>query len=111
MLLIASFFHNTKTRVAVLSSALKHFLREKPTVLRACVAKLKDVFYNCDICEDEAVQALAYLFSEGAKELCSAHTARAGSTDTHVYNKIWQVVVNTFIPRFLTKNMSNKHMV
>lgn len=59
-------------------------MEEDPIVVLALLADLKDTFDNFGVCDGEAVGALAYFLSNGAKKEYDAYTANGLSTDGHV---------------------------
>lgn len=72
-----------------LSPTLKNFTAEKLIAILAFIADCKGTFDNCGISEDEAVQALAYLLNDGAKEVHKAYTTNRMSTYAHIYLETW----------------------
>lgn len=47
----------------------------------------KDTFDNCGVCGGKAIQVLAYLLNDGAKEVYKTYTAKRASSNAHVSQK------------------------
>lgn len=67
--------------------------------LLAFLANLSGMLDNRCVHEEEAIQVLAYLLSDGAMEV---YTASGISTCAHDYHVTWPVFINARIQRSLT---------
>lgn len=66
----------------------------------ATSAKLKDLFYNCGVCECETLHVLAHLLRDGTERVFEACTANKMSTNAHVCDKIRPAIANALSKRF-----------
>lgn len=82
---------------------LGSFTGESVIVLLTFLADLKNTFGNWGKCETNAIWDLAYLLSDGSKEVYEAYTAIRMSSNAHIYHETWPMVINALIKRFFTK--------
>lgn len=99
----ARYLHDTKRQIVKLCSTIRNFTEEQNSIaLLAFLADPKDTSDTCGVCGGKAVQNLAYLSSDGAKEVHETYTAIRISTDDHIFHEAWQPVI---MERFITKNV------
>lgn len=60
---------------------------------------------NCGVGENDSVQDLTYLISDGSSVVYKAYSAKKRITDAHAYRNSWPVFVNTPIHRTLNNNV------
>lgn len=69
------------------------------------LANLKDTYYNCGVCEGDAVRVPSQLLHFSAKGVNKAYTTSEISTNENIYDGAWPVVINALIQMLSTKNV------
>lgn len=83
----------------------KELKRENQITHRAFFSNLKDSLNNSDACkcESESVSLLAFLLSDGMKEVYEMFTANGMSANAHVYHGTSSMVIGALFQCFLTE--------
>lgn len=80
----AQCIHDNMARAVGLCPTLMNLVGEKPIVLLAFLANLKDIFDNCGVRVGDAARDLAFSFCDLTNEVYEVYTANDFSTYDHV---------------------------
>lgn len=84
---------------------LRNFTREKQITQLVLLATSKHILDDCGVIEAEATRIVAYLLSDGFKEVYETYIAHGISSDAHFCHGTCQAVINALMQHFLTKDV------